>query len=167
MLAKLCWKIDKETRNWVKYTNQLIEQEVNMTVSSSGTKGLASLGRILWAYEPNTDRLADPVSVGVLEEILWTLFSNCTSSIRTTEPCCLHYINVCSLKCAKKRNYISQYGSLRSLSSLKGLRGIRNYARDSKRNLIHLLIDSFNECLPTVVLLIIIIYNVPWKLIRK
>lgn len=65
MLAKLCWKIDKEIRNWVKYTNQLIEQEVNMTVSSSGTKGLASLGRILWAYEPNTDRLADPVSVGV------------------------------------------------------------------------------------------------------
>lgn len=36
-----------------------------MTVSSFRTKGLASLGRILWAYEPNTDGLADPVSVGV------------------------------------------------------------------------------------------------------
>lgn len=36
-----------------------------MAVSSSRTKGLASLGRVLWAYEPNTDLLADPMSVGV------------------------------------------------------------------------------------------------------
>lgn len=28
----------------------------------------------------------DLQAVGVLEEILWTVFSKCTSSIRTTEP---------------------------------------------------------------------------------